>query len=198
MADKRIIGLAPTGSFDPFTFGSATSFASLNDLSRSLGAASSLPAATEDDTTKFPCSQDNNVFNANRTRTASVSLQQLKKPLAWYDQVHPIPYPSSPSNIFKREPLDDEWRCDEEAEGESEDENDNDEDDEQGNGEDEEDAPVDSIESDEREKKRRKRNKPTLSCRECVGKKMRVSYNASKRDSSTMRGSFFGQSQGTL
>ncbi|QGA20477.1 hypothetical protein EYB26_008181 [Talaromyces marneffei] len=173
MADKRIIGLAPTGSFDTFTFGSATSFASLNDLSRSLGAASSLPAATEDDTTKFPCSQDNNVFNANRTRTASVSLQQLKKPLAWYDQVHPIPYPSSPSNIFKQEPLDDEWRCDEEAEGESEDENDNDEDDEQGNGEDEEDAPVDSIESDEREKKRRKRNKPTLSCRECVGKKMR-------------------------
>lgn len=175
MADERI-GFVPTGSSGPFTFGSTTSFASLNDLSRSLGVSSSSFA---DDNSKFPRSQisattavaTDHVFHSNRTSTASASPHQYKKPLAWYDQVHPIPYPSSSSTVFKQEPLDDEWRYDE-AEEESENDNDNDEDDD---GEDEEDAPVKSIEADEREKKRRKRNKPTLSCRECVGKKMRVS-----------------------
>lgn len=183
MADERI-GFVPTGSSGPFTFGSTTSFASLNDLSRSLGVSSSF----EDDNSKLPRSQTSattgvttdRVFHSNRTSTASVSPQQYKKPLAWYDQVHPIPYPTSSSTIFKQEPLDDEWRYDE-AEEESEDNNDNDEDDD---GEDEEGAPVKSIQADEREKKRRKRNKPTLSCRECVGKKMRVSLYASSLFSS--------------
>lgn len=171
MGDERI-GFVPTGSSGPFTFGSTTtSFASLNDLSRSL--------AFEDDNSKFPRSQisattavaTDHVFHSNSTSTTSASPQQYKKPLAWYDQVHPIPYPSSSSAVFKQEPLEDEWRYDE-AEEESEDDNDNDEDDDR---EDVEDAPVKSIEADERDKKRRKRNKPTLSCRECVGKKMRVS-----------------------
>lgn len=174
MADERI-GFVPTGSSGPFTFGSTTtSFASLNDLSRSLG-------SFEDDNSKFPRSQisatpavaTDHAFHSNRTSTASASPQQYKKPLAWYDQVHPIPYPGSSSTVFKQEPLDDEWKYDE-AEEESEDDNDKDEDDDD-DGEDEEDAPVKSIEADERETKRRKRNKPTLSCRECVGKKMRVS-----------------------
>lgn len=169
MADERIIGLAPTGSSGPFTF------ASLNDLSRSL-------QAGEDDSSQFYCSQDtattavatDEIFHSNRTSNTSASPQQHKNSLAWYDQVHPIPYPSSPSNIFKQEPLDDKWKYDE-AEDETEDDNDDEDDDDQDDGEDEENAPLESIEADERGKKRRKRNKPTLSCRECVGKKMRVS-----------------------
>ncbi|PCG91678.1 Transcription factor [Penicillium occitanis (nom. inval.)] len=156
MGDERI-GFVPTGSSGPFTFGSTTtSFASLNDLSRSL--------AFEDDNSKFPRSQisatpavaTDHAFHSNRTSTASTSPQQYKKPLAWYDQVHPAPYPSSSSTVFKQEPLEDEWRYDQ-AEEESEDDNDEDDD-----REDEEDAPVKSIEADEREKKRRKRNKPTV------------------------------------
>lgn len=201
MADERIIGLVPTGSSGSFTF-APTSFASLNDLSRSL-------QAKDDGNSKFSYSQDttatvaaDDIFHSNRISTASASPQQHKKPLAWYDQVHPIPYPSSSYNIFKQEPPDDEWRYDA-AEEESEDDNDN-EDDEAEDGEDEEDAPLESIEAEEREKKRRKRNKPTLSCRECVGKKMRVSlypftllfichlsYNLYKELAPTMGSSFF-------
>jgi hypothetical protein len=128
MADERI-GFVPTGSSGPFTFGSTTSFASLNDLSRSLGVSSS---SFEDDNSKFPRSQNcvataattDHVFHSNRISTASASPQQYKKPLAWYDQVYPIPYSSSSSTVFKQEPLDEEWRYDE-AEEESEDDSDN-------------------------------------------------------------------------
>lgn len=176
MADERI-GFVPTGSSGSFAVGLTTSFASLNDLTRSLGVSYSL---FEDDNSKFPRSQHSagsavatdHVFHSNRT-SASASPQQYKKPLAWYDQVHPIPYPSSSSTAFKKEPLDDEWRYNE-AEEESEDDDIDDNDDED---EEDEEAPVKSIEANVREKKRRKRNKPTLSCRECVGKKMRVSLD---------------------
>lgn len=168
MADEKA-GFVPTGSSTTFTFGSTTSFASLNDLSRTLEVSSS---SFENPNPTFPRSQNSavatdHVFQSNRTGAASASPQQHNNALAWYDQVHPIPYPNSSSTDFKQEPLDDEWRYNE-AEEESEDDDD-------GDREDEEDAPIKSIKTDEHEKKRRKRNKPTLSCRECVGKKMRVS-----------------------
>lgn len=168
MAEERF-GFVPTGSSGP----TASSFASLNDLSRTLEGSSSL---FDDENSKFPRSQPSaasgtgttdHVFHPDWTSTASALPQQYKKPSAWYNQVYPIPYPGSSSTILKQEPLDDKWRCDQ-VEEESEDDNDDDDD-----GEDE--IPsAKSIEAEEREKKRRRRNKPTLSCRECVGKKIRV------------------------
>ncbi|EED16709.1 hypothetical protein TSTA_017830 [Talaromyces stipitatus ATCC 10500] len=152
MAGERFgFALTVSGPFGPF--------ASLNDLSQSLQASS---AHREDnyrnleDTTAITT---DNIFQYNPTSTVSISPQQQH--LAWYDQVHPIPYPSSSSNIFKKESLDDKRDTDN-----FEDDNDRDQDD----GEQE---PVECIESEEQESKKRKCNKPIFSCRECVGKEMR-------------------------
>lgn len=107
--------------------------------------------------------------HSKSTSTASASLSHEREiSSAWCDQVHLIPYNSSLFNIT-REERENEGLENADSADESENDDDDDYDDDERGGEGE------FVDSDEQESKKRKRNKPTLSCSECVGKKMRVS-----------------------